>query len=58
MATLPEQEGQLGRSARFFLGSQYDPNDPDRKYDIYLSVKDGGDGKSLLVDRMVLAKVR
>ena len=58
LATLPEHKGQLGRSARFFLGSQYDPEDPNRKYDIYLSVKDGGDGKSLLVDRIVLAKVK
>ena len=57
LATLPEHEGQMGRSARFFLGSYYDPGDPDRKYDIYLSAKDGGDGKSLLVDRLVLAKV-
>ena len=58
LATLPEHEGQMGRSARFFLGSYYDPGDPDRKYDIYLSAKDGGDGKSLLVDRLVLAKVK
>ena len=58
LATLPEHKGQLGRSARFFLGSHYDPANPNRKFDIYLSVKDGGDGKSLLVDRLVLAKVK
>ena len=44
------------RDVRFFLGAFYDPEDPDRKFDIYLSFKDGGDGKSLLIDRMVLAK--
>ena len=44
------------RDARFFLGSFYEPKDPDRKFDVYLSFKDGGDGKSLLIDRMVLAK--
>jgi len=45
------------RDVRFFLGAFYDPGDPERKYDIYLSFKDGGDdGKSLLIDRMVLAR--
>jgi hypothetical protein len=44
------------RDVRFFLGAFYDPGDPERKYDLYLSFKDGGDGRSLLVDRMVLAK--
>ena len=44
------------RDVRFFLGAFYDPRDPERKYDLYLSFKDGGDGKSLLIDRMVLAK--
>ena len=58
LITLPEHKNQMGRNAYFFLGSQYDPADADRKYDIYLSVKDGGDGKSLLVDRLVLAKVK
>ena len=44
------------RDVRFFLGAFYDPADPERKFDVYLSFKDGGDGKSLLIDRMVLAK--
>jgi len=44
------------RDVRFFLGAHYDPRDPDRKYDLYLSFKYGGDGKSLLIDRMVLAR--
>ena len=49
LATLP------GRNARFFLGEFFDPQRPEQKYDFYLSVKN--DGKSLLVDRLVLAKV-
>ena len=53
MAALPTLPN---RNVRFFLGAFYDPEDPDRKYDIYLSFKDGGDGKSLLIDRMVLAR--
>ena len=44
------------RDVRFFLGAFYDPEAPERKYDLYLSFKDGGDGKSLLIDRMVLAR--
>jgi len=45
------------RDVRFFLGAFYDPEDPERKYDIYLSFKDGGDdGKSMLIDRMILAR--
>ena len=43
------------RDVRFFLGAFYAPDAPNRKYDLYLSFKDGGDGKSLLIDRMVLA---
>ena len=53
MAALPTLPN---RNVRFFLGAFYDPADPERKYDLYLSFKDGGDGKSLLIDRMVLAK--
>ena len=52
LATLP------ARNTRFFLGKCFDPKDPNRQFDFYLSVKDGGDGKSLLVDRLVLAKVK
>ena len=44
------------RDVRFFLGAFYAPDAPNRKYDLYLSFKDGGDGKSLLIDRMVLAR--
>ena len=44
------------RDVRFFLGAFHDPSDPERKFDLYLSFKDGGDGKSLLIDRMVMAK--
>ena len=52
LATLPR------RNARFFLGEFYDPKDPDREYDLYLSVKNGKyKDKSLLVDRLILAKV-
>ena len=58
IATLPEREGENGRNVRFFLGMFFDPERPDRKYDLYLSVKDAGDGKSLFVDRLVLAKVK
>ena len=57
LATLPEKKGELGRNVRFFLGDFFDPRNPNQKYDIYLSVKDAGDGKSLFVDRLVLAKV-
>ena len=53
MAALPTLPN---RNVRFFLGEFFDPADPNRKFDIYLSLKDGGDGKSLLVDRMILAK--
>ena len=53
MAALPTLPN---RNVRFFLGAFYDPADPNRKFDIYLSFEDGGDGKSLLVDRMILAK--
>ena len=58
LATLPERDGELGRNVRFFLGDFFDPEDPGRKFDIYLSVKDAGDGKSLFVDRLVLAKIK
>ena len=58
LATLPEKKGELGRNVRFFLGDFFDPRNPNRKYDIYLSVKDAGDGKSLFVDRLVLARVK
>ena len=58
LATLPEKKGELGRNVRFFLGDFFDPRNPRQKYDIYLSVKDAGDGKSLFVDRLVLAKVK
>ena len=51
LATLPI------RNTRFFLGECFDPKNPDQEFDFYLSAKDGGDGKSLLVDRLVLAKV-
>ena len=52
LATLPS------RNAKFFLGELYDPENPEQKYDFYLSLKDGGDkGKTLLVDRLILAKV-
>ena len=53
MAALPTLPN---RNVRFFLGEFYDPGDPDREFDIFLSFADGGDGKSLLIDRMVLAK--
>ena len=53
MAALPTLPN---RNVRFFLGAFYDPGDPKRKFDLYLSFKDGGDGKSLLIDRMVLAR--
>ena len=56
--TLPERSGEQGRNVQFFLGQFFDPNDPNRQFDVYLSVKDAGDGRSLLVDRMVLGKVR
>ena len=49
LATLPN------RHASFFLGEFFDPQDPDREYDFYLSIRNAG--KSLLVDRLVLAKV-
>ena len=52
LATLP------ARNTRFFLGECFDPKNPDQQFDFYLSAKDGGDGKSLLVDRLVLAKVK
>ena len=52
LATLP------ARHTRFFLGQCFDPKDPDQQFDFYLSAKDGGDGRSLLVDRLVLAKVK
>ena len=47
MAALPTLPN---RNVRFFLGAFYDPKDPNRKFDIYLSFKDGGDNKSLLID--------
>ena len=53
MAALPTLPN---RNVRFFLGEFYDPKAPNRKFDIYLSFKDGGDGKSLLIDRMILAR--
>ena len=52
LATLP------ARHTRFFLGKCFDPKNPDQEFDFYLSVRDGGDGKSLLVDRLVLAKAK
>ena len=56
--TLPKEKGQLGRSAIFFLGDCWSERNPKQQFDFYLSVKDGGDGGSLLVDRLVMAKVR
>ena len=45
------------RNARCFLGEVYDTDAPNRKYDFYLSVKPGRGGKSLFVDRLVVAKI-
>ena len=45
------------RNARCFLGEVYDTGNPAQKYDFYLSVKPGRGGKSLFVDRLVVAKV-
>lgn len=50
IATLPE------RDARFFLGSFYDDKNPKQEFDFFISMKDNGDGKSLLVDRIIIAK--
>ena len=58
LATVPKVKGNPGRSAAIFLGSLWDEKKPKQEFDFYLSLKDGGDGKSLLVDRMVAAKVR
>ena len=55
--TLPEHSGEQGRNVQFFLGKFFDPRDPNRQFDVYLSVKDAGDGKSLFVDRMVLGRI-
>ena len=44
------------RNARCFLGEVYDTGKPNQKYDFYLSVKPGRGGKSLFVDRLVVAK--
>ena len=52
LSTLPS------RNAKFFLGEFFDPKNPDQEYDVYLSVKNSGlKDKSLLVDRLILAKV-
>ena len=45
------------RNARCFLGEVYDTGAPNQKYDFYLSVKPGRGGKSLFVDRLVVAKI-
>ena len=45
------------RNARCFLGEVYDTGTPGQKYDFYLSVKPARDGKSLFVDRLVVAKI-
>ena len=58
IATLPERKGSMGRNVQFFLGEFFDPRNPKQQFDLYLSVKGGGDGKSLLVDRMVLARIK
>ena len=42
------------RQACFFLGEFFEPEDFKREYDFYLSIKN--EGKTLLVDRLVLAK--
>ena len=44
------------RNARCFLGDVYDTGKPGQKYDFYLSVKPGRGDRSLLVDRLVVAK--
>ena len=44
------------RNARCFLGEIYDTGKPGQKYDFYLSVKPARGGKSLFVDRLVVAK--
>ena len=46
------------RNARCFLGEVYDSGKPGQKYDFYLSVKPGRGGRSLFVDRLVLARVK
>ena len=58
LATVPKVKGNPGRSAAIFLGSLWNEKEPKQEFDFYLSLKDGGDGKSMLVDRMVAAKVR
>ena len=45
------------RNARCFLGEVYDTGKPNQKYDFYLSVKPGRGGKSIFVDRLVVARV-
>jgi len=45
------------RNARCFLGEVYDTGTPGRKYDFYLSMKPARDGRSLFVDRLVLARI-
>ena len=44
------------RKACFFIGEFFDENNPNQEYDFYISLKDKGDGKTMLVDRVVLAK--
>ena len=44
------------RKACFFIGEFFDENNPNQEYDFYISLKDGGDGKTMFVDRVVLAK--
>ena len=45
------------RNARCFLGEVYDTGAPNQKYDFYLSFKPARGGKSLFVDRLVVAKI-
>ena len=40
----------------FFLGHLFDPRDPHRKFDFYLSVRRGENG-DLLIDRLVAVKL-
>ena len=46
------------RNARCFLGEIFDTGTPEQKYDFYLSAKPARDGRSLFVDRLVVAKIR
>ena len=44
------------RRAEFFIGEFYDAAKPNQEYDFYISLKDNGDGKTMMVDRVVLAR--